>query len=150
VRQHIDEAVAHEWPAMERHQVTLRMTPASLVEALRRALALKPANEGQVTAQRELVTSLESALEARRQRIVISQAGVNWVKWTGLLVQAACTLVAIAMIHSDNRPTALLALWLFATGVAICLLLIASHNRPFTGQISVRPEALRQVMPVER
>ena len=135
---------------MGRHQVTLRMTPPTLVEALRRALALKPANEGQDTAQRGLVTSLESALEARRQRIVISQAGVNWVKWTGLLVQAACTLVAIAMIHSDNRPTALLPLWLFATGVAICLLLIASHNRPFTGQISVRPEALRQVMPVAR
>ena len=148
VRRHIDEAVTHEWPAMGRHQATLTMAPP-LVEALRVALALKPASEGQITAQRELVASLETALEARRQRIIISQAGVNWVKWTGLLVQAACTLIAVAMVHSDNRYSTAIALWLFATGIAICLLLIASHNRPFTGEISVRPDALRQVMPLE-
>ena len=149
VRRHIDEAVTHEWPAMGRHQATLTMAPPTLVEALRVALALKPASEGQITAQRELVASLETALEARRQRIIISQAGVNWVKWTGLLVQAACTLIAVAMVHSDNRCSTAIALWLFATGIAICLLLIAAHNRPFTGEISVRPDALRQVMPLE-
>src|SRR5499426_569467 len=149
VRRHIDEAVTHEWPAMGRHQVTLTMAPPTLVEGLRMALALKPASEGQIIAQRELVASLETALEARRQRIIISQAGVNWVKWTGLLVQAACMLIAIAMVHSDNWRSAALALWLFATGIAICLLLIASHNRPFTGEISVRPDVLRQVSPPE-
>jgi hypothetical protein len=147
VRRHIDEAIAREWPAMRHHQVTLEMAPPSLVEALRVALALRPASEGQATVQRELVTSLEAALEARRQRIIISQASVNWVKWTGLLLQAACVLVTIAMVHSDNRRGAALALGLFATGVAICLVLIASHNRPFTGEISVKPDALRQVMP---
>ena len=134
---------------MGRHQVTLTMAPPTLVEALRLALALKPASDGQVIAQRELVTSLEAALEARRQRIIISQSGVNWVKWTGLLVQAACTLIAIAMVHCDNRRATAIALWIFATGVGICLVLIAAHTRPFTGDISVRPDALRQVIPLE-
>ena len=147
VRQHIDAAVTHEWPAMGRHRVTLSMAPPTLVEGLRVALALKPANEGQVIAQRELVTSLETALEAPRQRIVISRSGVNWVKWTGLIAQAACILLAITMVHSDNWRAAVLALWLFATGIAICLLLIASHNRPFTGEISVRSDVLRNVSP---
>jgi hypothetical protein len=149
VRRHIDEAVTHEWPAMGRHQVTLTMAPPALVEALRLALALKPASEGQVIAQRELVASLEAALEAQRQRIIISQSGVNWVKWTGLLVQAACTLIAIAMVHCENRRATAIALWIFATGVGICLVLIAAHTRPFTGDISVRPDALRQVIPLE-
>ena len=149
VRRHIDEIVTHEWPAMGRHQVTLTMAPPTLVEALRVALAMKPASDGQATAQRELVGSLEAAFEARRQRIIISQSGVNWVMWTGLLAQAACTLVAIAMVHSDNRRTTAIALGIFATGIAICLVLVASHNRPFTGEISVRPDALRQVMPLE-
>jgi hypothetical protein len=147
VRRHIDEAIAREWPAMGRHRVTLEVAPASLVEALRVALTLRPGSEGQATAQRELAASLQAALEARRQRIIISQTGVNWVKWTGLLVQATCTLIAIAMVHSDNRRTAALALGLFATSVGICLVLTASHNRPFTGEISVRPDALRQVIP---
>ena len=78
---------------------------------------------------------------------MISQSSVNWVKCVSLLVQAACTLVAIAMVHVENRLTAALAMALFATGVAISFVLIASHARPFTGEMSVGPQLLLQVMP---
>jgi hypothetical protein len=149
VRRHITEAVTQEWPAMARGRATLAIAPPAMAEALRLILSLTPRGEGQAIAQREMVASLENALDARRQRILISQSSVNWVKWTGLLLQAICTLVAIAMVHSDNRTTAVLALGIFATGVAVSVLLIASHNRPFTGEISVRPEVLLQVMPEE-
>ena len=39
--------------------------------------------------------------------------------------------------------------WLsiIATGVAVSIILIASHSGPFTGQVSVSPDLLRQVMP---
>jgi hypothetical protein len=36
---------------------------------------------------------------------------------------------------------------LFATGIAVSVLLIAAHNRPFSGEISVKPEALLQILP---
>ena len=64
----------------------------------------------------------------------------------GRRVQGLCTLVAIAMVHSDNRLTCAIALTLFATGIALSLLLIAAYSRPFTGEISVRPDLLKQVM----
>jgi hypothetical protein len=38
---------------------------------------------------------------------------------------------------------------LFATGVAASVLLIVAHDRPFTGQISIGPEPLLQIMPGE-
>ena len=69
------------------------------------------------------------------------------MKWTGLLLQALCALIAIALVHSDNRLTCTIALTLFSTGIALSVLLIASHSRPFTGDISLRPEILMQVMP---
>ena len=53
----------------------------------------------------------------------------------------------IAMIHSDNRLTSILALGIFATGVAASTLLILAHDRPFTGEISIKPDPLLQVMP---
>ena len=56
-------------------------------------------------------------------------------------------LVAIALVHSDNRATTAIAMGIFATGVAVCGLLIASHDRPFTGEISVKPDVLLQVRP---
>ena len=100
----------------------------------------------QRTAQSDMVKALQMALEARRQRIVVSQSSVGRVKWAGILLQGLCTLVAIAMVHSDNRLTCAIALTLFATGIALSLLLIAAYSRPFTGEISVGPDLLKQVM----
>jgi hypothetical protein len=51
------------------------------------------------------------------------------------------------MVHSDNRLTGAIAMALFATGIALSVLLIASHNRPFPGAISVGPDLLNQVIP---
>ncbi len=132
---------------MARRSATLTLAPARLAEALRVALGLDPRNEGQIAAQREMVASLQSALEARRQRIILSHSSINWVKWTVLLVQAALTLVTIGMIHSDNRRTNRIIMGIFATSVGIAVVLIASHTRPFTGELSVRPAILLQVMP---
>jgi hypothetical protein len=63
-------------------------------------------------------------------------------------VQAVCALVAIAMVHSDDRLASIIAMGVFATGVATSILLIASHDRPFMGQVSVGPDPLLQVMPL--
>jgi Protein of unknown function (DUF4239) len=86
-------------------------------------------------------------MDARRQRIAISQSHVTGIKWICLYVQAACALIAIAFVHSDNRLTSILSMLLFATGVATAVLLIAAHDRPFIGEISVSPDPLLQVMP---
>jgi protein-S-isoprenylcysteine O-methyltransferase Ste14 len=100
----------------------------------------------QRTAQPEITKALETAMDARRQRIVVSQSSVGTVKWAGIVLQALCTLVAIAMVHSDNRLACAIAMTLFATGIALSLLLIAAYSRPFTGEISVKPDLLRQVV----
>jgi hypothetical protein len=147
IHRHIQEAAAEEWPAMGRRRATLTMIPTALAQALQATLALTTSGEGQVVAQREIVIALENALDARRQRILVSQSEVNAVKWMGLIMQAICTLLAIAMVHSDNRLTAGLAMGLFSTAVAVCILLIVSHDRPFTGQLSVPSAVLLQVQP---
>jgi hypothetical protein len=146
IDRHIEEAINKEWPAMARQQATLSTLRANaLIEALQDVLTLKPANDSQRATQPEMVKALQTALDARRQRIVVSQS-MGRVKWAGILLQGLCTLVAIAMVHSDNRLTCAIALTLFATGIALSLLLIAAYSRPFTGEISVRPDLLKQVI----
>jgi hypothetical protein len=147
VRSYIADAVAQEWPMMAHRTATLQVIPYSLAEALQFTLALTPSSQGQQTAQREITTSLETALDARRQRIIISQSQVNWVKWLCLSLQAVCALLAIAMVHSDNRLASGITLSLFGIGVAASLLLILAHDRPFTGELAVSPSPLLQVMP---
>jgi hypothetical protein len=36
---------------------------------------------------------------------------------------------------------------LFSTAVAVCIVLIAAHDRPFTGQVAIQPTVLLQVRP---
>jgi len=130
VRLQILTAVRTEWPAMAKQQQTLAVVSPALGDGLRVALSTSPVNARQVEAQRELVSSLENALDARRQRILSSQPSVNWVKWTGVLLLAALTLVGVAFVHSGNRLTAALAMGVFAASVAVVVVMIAALTAP--------------------
>ena len=147
IRQHIQTAVRDEWPAMARRGVTLSIVPGALAQALKLTLSLDPKTSGQNIAQREMVTALQTALDARRQRIVLSGSTVDAVKWTAVLAQAALMLIAIALVHCDSPATNRIILGLFATGVAAAIVLVAANSRPFSGAISVQPTLLLQVMP---
>jgi hypothetical protein len=147
IRQHIEAAQNDEWPAMAQRRATITIIPASLTQAVQAAVALPARGEGQLAAQRAIIAALEAALDARRQRILISRSEVNPVKWVSLFIQAICTLTAIAMVHCDNRTTAAIAMGLFSTAIAVCLLMITAHDRPFIGQNAVQPTALLQVQP---
>jgi hypothetical protein len=146
IGRHIEHAINEEWHAMAEHHATFAMRPTMLMEALQATLTLKPADDGQRAAQREILASLEKALEARRQRLVLSGSAVSGIKWGGLLLQALITLIAIAMVHSGNRRTCAIALGLFASGIALSVLMIAAYSQPFTGELSVSPELLEHVL----
>ena len=75
---------------MARQTATLQIVPRNLVKALQLTLALTPGSKGQEAAQRETVVALESALDARRERIVVSRSSVSLVKWACLTIQAIC------------------------------------------------------------
>jgi hypothetical protein len=148
VNGHIDESVNKEWPEMAEQRATLAILPTALIEALHVTLGLKPADDSQRAAQLEILKELHTALDARRQRIVISEAAVGTVKWLGILLQGLCTLVAIAMVHSDNRRACAITLMLFATGIALSVLMISAYSRPYSaGGYFVAPELLKQVTP---
>jgi len=149
VRQHIEDAINQEWPAMARQEATLAMFSAEASEMPEITLALRSQDATQALAQRELLTAFQAANDARRERIVISQSSINWIKWTVVFVLAILILFTIAFVHIDNRATAAVAMALFSIGVAACIVLIAAHNRPFTGEIRVGPDLLRQVIPKE-
>ena len=147
IERYIEDAQHNEWPAMASQRATLAMIPAGLADALQLAIELPAVGPGEIAAQREIIANLDNALDARRQRILVSRSEVNVVKWFALILEAMSTLTAIAIVHSDNRPTARYALGLFSAAIASCLFLLVAADRPFTGQLSVRPTPLLNVAP---
>jgi len=146
IHNHIEEATNKEWPMMAHRSATLRIASHNLVEALQLTLAQKPDSAGQGIAQREAAIALEAALDARRQRILISHSSVGFVKWACIVIQAVCVMIAITLAHGDKREGGLVAMALFATGAAACFLLIGVYDRPFVGQSMIKPEPLLQVI----
>ena len=130
IANYIAEAKAQEWPLMGRRAITLTIVPHAVFEALQFTLSLQPVGPGQQIAQREITNALENAMDARRQRLTISQFQVSPLKWGCLYLQAVCALIAIAFVHSDNRLASLFTMMLFATGAAAAVLLIAATDRP--------------------
>jgi hypothetical protein len=148
VHRHIENAVTTEWPQMARQEETLSVVPRPLADLQAMALGLRPESPGQTIAQQEIVTSLEQALDARRQRIIVSESSVNGAKWGAVVTLAILTLFAIAFVHSGNRAGAAIAMALFASAAAAAIFMIAAQERPFAGQFAVRPTALEQVEPL--
>jgi hypothetical protein len=142
-------SVGEVWSNIDRAKLAVDREASAIrtVEMLAATFPGEPEAQIRTVAQREIVAGLENAMDARRQRIILSRSSVNWVKWTCLFVQAGCTIVAIAVVHCDNRAAAAIAIGIFATGAAVSVLLIASHDRPFSGEISVKPDVLLQVRP---
>ena len=147
VRRHIEDAVHREWPAMQDRDASLAAIPAPLLAVQHLALTFDAQGPGQIDAQRELVSALQRALEARRQRIIVSDSHVNAVKWIGLLVLATVMLVAIACVHSANRRGALAALSLYAAAIVVVAVMLVSQDEPFTGHLGQKPDLLEQVLP---
>jgi hypothetical protein len=146
IRSQIQYEVQEEWPAMARREVTLAVLPGPLSEALQRTLTITPRSKGQEVAQRELVGSVQRAFDARRDRIILSESGINGLKWAGVITLAVMMLVAIAFVH-PNRVGSLAAMGLFAAAASACFVLLAAQDEPFAGPFRVEPDALVQVMP---
>lgn len=144
---YITKAVDVEWPHMSERTATLAINPQKLTSALQLVLAEVPSNRSQEIAQREIVANMNTALDARRTRILISREQVNLVKWSALLLQAICALVTIACVHGEARIAGGLMMTLFATGIAASVLVILAHDRPFVGQFKIGPDPLMQVVP---
>jgi Protein of unknown function (DUF4239) len=147
IRRQIEAAVDDEWPAMEEQRADLTVIAKPLSDALHLAVGFDTRSDSEALVQRELVTALQDAFDARRERIVVSESGINFVKWAGLIALAALTLFAIALVHSGNATSARIALGVFAAAVAVVITMLASQDEPFAGQFGLDPDVLEQVLP---
>lgn len=146
INRQIENSVNDEWPAMEEQRASLTSIPTALSNALHLAVRLTPQGDGEAVAQREIVASIQDALDARRQRIILSESSINAVKWLGLIGLAALTLITIAVVHSGNRTTARVAMGLFTTAVAVVITMLAAQDQPFSGQLGLDPDVLEEIL----
>jgi Protein of unknown function (DUF4239) len=148
LKQYLRFVETDDWPAMAQGRANLRQIPPGLTDAMTALLSFVPAGPGQQVTQERAVIAVEQALDARRHRIVLSQAIIAPIQWLVIFLLDVLILLTIAFVHLNRRATAVINLVVFSTAVACCLVLLMVHDRPFaTGGITIEPDALRDVSP---
>lgn len=147
IKQHIDFVLTRDWPDMANLRANPGSEPHGLTAAINTLLSFSPSQANQQFAQSRAVTAIESAFEARRNRIRLSQRSIASLQWVVIFVLALLILATTAMIHI-GKPRAMAATaFIFSTAVAVCLVLLMVNDRPFTaGGITLEPSAFREVV----
>jgi hypothetical protein len=114
-----------------------------LTDAMSTLLSFVPENPGQQIVQQRTMVAIEQALDARRHRILLSEASVLPMQWIVILVLATLMLVTVAIVHIE-RPHAMAAnLFILSTALGVCLMLLLVNDRPFSaGGFQIRPDSL--------
>jgi len=107
-----------DWPAMAQGRANLRRIPPGLTDATKALLSFSPAEPGQQVAQERAVIAIEQALEARRHRIVLSQATISPIQWLVIFLLDVLILLTIAFVHLNRPATVVVNLIVFSTAVA--------------------------------
>jgi len=77
IRKYIHFVAEQDEPAMKENRAELRLLPPGLKDGLDALLSFNPATSGQRIAQERSEAAIERVLEARRNRIVLSEATVE-------------------------------------------------------------------------
>ena len=148
IRRHLHFLESEEWPAMARRQASLQSIAVGLAEALTAVLSFAPVQTNQQVAQERAVVAIEHALDARRNRVRLSQAEIAPIQWIVIIVLAVLILITLAMLHIENRLAMAITMFIFSTAVAVCLVLLMVYDRPFgAGGFVIQPTVLRDIMP---
>ena len=136
-----------DWPTMLRGQEgLLHQIPSGMPEALTILLSFVPQQPGQQLAQSHAVTAIEQVLQARRKRILLSEAVISMPQWMVIIVLDALVLFTIGTVHAGRYTTAAVNMAIFSTAVASCVVLLMINDRPFnSGGMVIQPTALREL-----
>ncbi len=146
IKQYLQFVDAEDWPEMLEGRNNLRRPPPGLPEALIALLSFEPQRAGEKVAQQDIARAIEGTLQARRNRILLSEAAISPPQWIVIVVLDALMLLTIAMLHVGRHTTTAINLFVLSTAVAACVVILMINDRPFNaGGVMVGSGPLHEV-----
>ncbi len=139
--QYVRVAIAHDWPAMAAGHVDVT-TGRTLTGIYRAVLKEDPHTPAQTLAMDHLLNGLDSIASARRERLLLASGVVPGVLWATLLVGGVITIGFTFFFGSPSLRAQALMTGMLASLIFMALLVVVEIDHPFTGPVSVTPEAL--------
>jgi hypothetical protein len=145
VRAYGESVVADEWPAMLRGQASER-AQGLFDDLWRQVTRLEPQSPREVAAYQEALSRLDGLGDARRSRLLASREALPPIMWSVLIVGAIATVGFTYFFGVRKLAAQALMTVALTTTIALALFLIYAMDLPFSGDVSVRPDALEQTL----
>lgn len=136
---------AEDWPHMMAGATAIRSAPPGLIEATGALVAFDPQTTGQKVIQQSALATIERALEARRDRLLLSRQVIARSQWTVVWALYLLIMLVIGFVHMKRPVTAAVALSVFAAAFGLCMILLVINDGPFrTGGFTLGPSLLTE------
>jgi hypothetical protein len=146
IRRYAESVADQEWKSMAAGHRESRLTDAALTRLSRALRAVRPANAGEAAFHTEAVKRLNDIGQARRERVLASSTSLPGPLWLVLLAGAVVTVGFTYFFGVANLRAHMLMVVALAVIIALILFLLASLDLAFTGDLAVRPSAMRDVI----
>jgi hypothetical protein len=129
-----------DWPSMQSGNATLRVKLPGLADAMKALVDFNATASGQQVVQDAALAAIGKVRDARRSRVLQSQAFIGRGQWLVVLVLYFHVLLLIAAVHIKRPVSMAAALGVFSSAFAICFVLLLMYDRPFrSGGLTIDP-----------
>lgn len=148
LKAYVVEVISGDWPAMANGEHIESPVFDRSGNILINTIGLVSRQNGtsvQPAAYQPLVNQLLAVRHARLLRLSASNTGMSWAQWIAIWIISTTTVTAIAICNNHVPRMQILATHIFVVVVTAAYFVILAHDRPFMGQISVKPTAFLAV-----
>ena len=146
IRGYAQSVIDQEWPAMAEDQRESPATDSALADVFAFYRSVEPQAAASEIFLDNAVERMDDVTEARRARLAASSAELPLPMWNVLIVGCVITLGFALFFPVRNLRAQGLMVGSLAAIIALMLFLVASMDLPFSGDLSVKPEAMRAAM----
>jgi hypothetical protein len=145
IADYVDFVVRDEWPALGRNTRSPRTELASrtLSDELISFDAATPAEQ---MLKPGIIDQMNQFEDARRLRILAGLRGLDGVTWFVVLIGGMLTLAFTFFFRTESFRLHLTLAMLSSGMLAVVVFLILAMDHPLWGTVSVKPDALREVL----
>ena len=144
LRDYVDQVIHQAWPMQQRGRI-----PNDNVEVMNRLQDLlakfEPATEGQRIVHAETLRTYDQLIQARRLRLDAVEVRLPGVLWLIIIVGALLSLSTAFFFKIEDVRVQGIHVVLLASFIGLVILIILAFDRPFRGELGLRPDSYQLV-----
>lgn len=145
VRDYVDFVVRDEWPALAHNARSPRTELASQTLA-DEIVSFDAVTPGEQSLKPTVVDHVNAFEDARRLRILTGERGLDPITWFVVLLGGLMTLAFVFFLRVEQLRVHIILGMLASGMIAVVVFLILAMDHPLWGVVSVKPDALQQVL----